>query len=162
MAPAEDRLFSGRHHIKEGKSEMSESHPLMSNLTQDVVLDCVDLSGTTRQLEAELAYDAQDPFAVTMTFRTRHGEVPWVFHRELLLSGISDPAGDGDVRISPSIDLEGRAVVVIELHSNTGSFVAQARTPEIYRFVTRTLAMVPLGTESIDVDAMIDTLLPSI
>lgn len=140
---------------------MGESHPLTGTLTQDVVLDCVDLSGATRQLEAELAYDAEDPFAVTMTFRTRSGDVPWVFHRELLLNGMSNPAGDGDVRISPSIDIDGRAVTMIELQSNTGSFVAQARTPEVYEFVTGTLNLVPLGAEVIDVDAMIDTLLPS-
>lgn len=140
---------------------MGESHPLTSTLTQDVILECVDLTGHARQLDAELAYDAKDPFAVTMTFRTRSGDVPWVFHRELLLGGMSDPAGEGDVRISPSIDLEGRAVTVIELHSNTGSFVAQTRTPEVARFVERTLEIVPLGAETIDVDAMIDTLLPS-
>ena len=67
-----------------------------------------------------------------------------------------------DVRISPSLDFDGRAVTVIELQSNTGSFVAQARTPEIYEFVTGTLSIVPLGSEVIDVDKMIDTLLPSI
>lgn len=132
-----------------------------TTVNQEITLDCVDLSGNIRQLDAELAYDAKDPFAVTMTFRTRAGDVPWVFHRELLLAGISDPAGDGDVHIWPSLDTQGRAVVVIELHSNTGSFVAQARTPEVYRFLTRTLAMVPLGTEQIDVDAMVDFLLPS-
>ncbi len=141
---------------------MGESHPLTGTVTHDIILDCVDLSGTTRQLEAALAYDAQDPFAVTMTFKTRSGDVPWVFHRELLLNGMSDPAGEGDVRISPSLDFDGRAVTVIELQSNTGSFVAQARTPEIYEFVTGTLSIVPLGSEVIDVDKMIDTLLPSI
>lgn len=139
---------------------MAESQ-MTNMITQDIVLDCVDLSGTTRQLEAELAYDAKDPFAVTMTFRTRAGDVPWVFCRELMLNGIADPAGDGDVHIWPSIDLQGRAVVVIELNSNTGSFVAQARTPDVYRFLTRTMAMVPLGSETIDVDAMVDFLLPS-
>ncbi len=133
-----------------------------TTVNQDIKLDCVDLSGTVRQLDAELAYDARDPFAVTMTFRTRAGDVPWVFHRELLLAGISDPAGDGDVHIWPSLDTQGRAVVVIELHSNSGSFVAQAHTPEVYRFLTKTLAMVPLGTEQIDVDAMVDFLLPSV
>lgn len=140
---------------------MNESRPTVNVISQDITLDCVDLSGTTRQLEAELAYDARDPFAVTMTFRTRAGDVPWVFCRELMLAGISDPSGDGDVHVWPSLDTQGRAVVVIELNSNSGSFVAQARTPEVYRFLTRTLALVPLGTESIDVDAMVDFLLPS-
>jgi Streptomyces sporulation and cell division protein, SsgA len=138
---------------------MAES--MIQTLVQDVTLDCVDLAGTKRQLTAELAYDAQDPFAIKMTFRTRHGDVPWVFHRELLLSGMSDPSGEGDVHIWPSIDLDGRAVVVIELNSNSGSFVAHARTTEVYAFVNRTLAMVPLGTEIIDVDALVDSLLPS-
>jgi Streptomyces sporulation and cell division protein, SsgA len=132
-----------------------------TNVTQVITLDCVDLSGNIRQLDAELAYAADDPFAVRMTFRTRAGDVPWVFHRELLLAGTSDPAGDGDVHIWPSLDTQGRAVVVIELHSNSGSFVAQARTTEIHGFLTQSLAMVPLGTEQIDVDALVDFLLPS-
>lgn len=132
-----------------------------TTVTQDITLDCVDLTGNIRQLDAELAYAAHDPFAVQMTFRTRAGDVPWVFHRELLLAGISDPAGEGDVHIWPSLDTQGRAVVIIELHSNSGSFVAQARTTEIYDFLTRSLSMVPLGTEEIDVDAMVDFLLPA-
>ena len=36
---------------------MAESR-MTNMITQDIVLDCVDLSGTTRQLDAELAYDA--------------------------------------------------------------------------------------------------------
>lgn len=140
---------------------MAESRPMVSSLNHDIVLNCVDLGGTSRQLDAELAYHAEDPYAITMTFHTKHGDVPWVFHRELLLGGLTDPAGEGDVRIWPSIDLDGRAVVVIELHSNTGSFVAQALTPDVFSFLSQTLAIVPLGSEYIDVDAMIDTLLPS-
>jgi hypothetical protein len=141
---------------------MAEIRPTMTAMKQDVTLDCVDLVGTMRQLVAELAYDADDPFAITMTFRTRAGDVPWVFHRELLLSGLTTPAGDGDVRISPSINLEGHAVVVIELQSNSGSFVASARTEEIYLFLSGTLKLVPLGAERIDLDALIDSLLPAI
>jgi Streptomyces sporulation and cell division protein, SsgA len=122
----------------------------------------VDLAGTARQLVAELAYDAEDPFAITMTFRTKAGDVPWVFHRELLLGGLTNPVGEGDVHIWPSIDLDGRAVAVIELQSNNGSFVARASTQEIYQFVSGTLSLVPLGAERIDVDALIDSLLPSV
>jgi hypothetical protein len=140
---------------------MSESNPAVRILTQDITLDCVDLSGTVRKLDAELAYDAMDPFAITMTFRTRQGDIPWVFCRELLREGIADPSGDGDVHIWPSIDTQGRAVVVIELHSNSGSFVAHARTADIYRFLTLTQSLVPIGDERVDVDAMIESLLTS-
>lgn len=140
---------------------MADSRPMVTAMTQDIMLDCVDLAGTSRQLEAQLAYDCEDPFAITMTFHTRQGDVPWVFHRQLLISGLTSPIGEGDVHIWPSIDLQGRAVVVIELQSNSGSFVAHAHTEEVYHFLTRSLAMVPLGTERIDVDALIDSLLPS-
>lgn len=140
---------------------MADSRPMVTAMTQDIMLDCVDLAGTSRQLEAQLAYDCEDPFAITMTFHTRQGDVPWVFHRQLLITGLTSPIGEGDVHIWPSIDLQGRAVVVIELQSNSGSFVAHAHTEEVYRFLTRSLAMVPLGTERIDVDALIDSLLPS-
>ncbi len=140
---------------------MAESRPMATAVNQDITLDCVDLAGTTRQLAAELAYDAEDPFAITMTFHTRTGDVPWVFHRELLLGGLTNPVGEGDVHIFPSIDLQGRAVVVIELLSTSGSFVAHAQTQEIYQFLMGTMSLVPLGAERIDVDAMIDSLLPS-
>lgn len=141
---------------------MAESRPMVTAMTQDVTLDCVDLSGTTRQLQAGLAYDSEDPFAITMTFHTRTGDVPWVFHRQLLLDGLTNPSGEGDVHIWPSIDMNGRAVVVIELTSNSGSFVAHAQTQEIYHFLIGTLSLVPLGSERIDVDALVDWLLPSI
>ena len=141
---------------------MADSREMVTALKQDIALDCVDLAGTTRQLSAELAYAAEDPFAITMTFRTRTGDVPWVFHRELLLGGLTNPVGEGDVRMYPSIDLQGRAVVVIELLSTAGSFVAHAQTQEIHQFLNGTLALVPLGSEHIDVDAMIDSLLPSV
>lgn len=140
---------------------MAESRPMVTAMTQDITLDCVDLAGTARQLEAELAYDAEDPFAITMTFRTKAGDVPWVFHRELLLGGLTSPVGEGDVHISPSVDLDGRATTVIQLQSNNGSFMANASTQEIYHFLTGTLSLVPLGAERIDVDALIDSLLPS-
>ena len=39
-----------------------------TTVTQDITLDCVDLTGNIRQLDAELAYAAHDPFAVQMTF----------------------------------------------------------------------------------------------
>ena len=49
----------------------------------------------------------------------------------------------------------GRAAVVMELCSPDGRLVTQLLTNELYRFLTRTLAVVPLGTESIDLDEMV-------
>jgi hypothetical protein len=140
---------------------MPESNPTVRILNQEITLDCVDLAGSARQLDAELSYDALDPYAVTMTFRTRQGDIPWVFCRELMLEGTADPSGDGDVHIWPSIDTQGRAIVVIELHSNSGSFVAHARTNDVNQFLNKTQSIVPMGAEAVDVDAMIESLLTS-
>jgi len=114
-------------------------------------------------LDAALGYNPADPFAVTVTFVTAAGDVVWTFARELLTRGLTDPAGEGDVHIWPCLDATGRAVVIIELSSPDGELVAQARTQDIYRFVSRSLALVPAGMEStyIDVDQLIDRLLHS-
>ena len=51
--------------------------------------------------------------------------------------------------------------MIIELCSPDGELVAQARTRDIYQFLSRSLAAVPAGTETdrIDLDQLIDQLL---
>lgn len=130
-------------------------------VTQELTTHCVDADGKAMALEARFGYDLGDPYAVTVTFRTGWGNVVWTFARDLLARGITDPIGDGDVHVWPCLDPSGRAVVVIELSSPDGELLVQARNRDITRFVNRTLARVPSGTESdhVDVDVMIDQLL---
>lgn len=130
-------------------------------VTQDITLECVDAAGTVTTLQVLLGYQPSDPFAVTATFITPAGDVVWTFARELLARGLTDPAGQGDVHIWPCLDTKGRDAVIIELSSPTGQLTAQARTQDVYRFVSHTLALVPAGTESdiIDMDQLIDQLL---
>ena len=71
-------------------------------VTQPVQLELIDSSGTATPIEAELRYDATDPFAVTTVFMTGHSEVRWTFGRELLAEGLYEPAGDGDVHVWPA------------------------------------------------------------
>jgi len=144
---------------------MTEPHrnTYTDQVHQDITIDCVDAAGNVTPLDAALGYNPADPFAVTVTFVTAAGDVVWTFARELLTRGLTDPAGEGDVHIWPCLDATGRAVVIIELSSPDGELVAQARTQDIYRFVSRSLALVPAGMEStyIDVDQLIDRLLHS-
>ena len=105
-------------------------------------------SGTTRPT----------PWAVWITFPGGRDEVRWAVGRTLLLQGLTDPAGEGDIQLWPSIDEDGRAAVVVEFCSPDGRLVGQLRTNELYRFLTRTLALVPLGTESIDLDVLVAAL----
>ena len=96
-----------------------------------------------------------------ITFGSGAASIRWAMSRSLLAQGLTDPAGEGDLRLRPSLDHDGSGVVVFEFHSPDGRFVAQASTRELYRFLTRTLAMVPFGSESahFDVDAIISDLM---
>jgi hypothetical protein len=131
------------------------------SVTQPVSMDCVDADGQAITLDAELGYYPADAYAVTATFRTPGGDVVWTFARELLTTGLTAPAGDGDVHVWPCLDASGRAVVIIELNSPDGELLVQAPTKDVYRFVNRTLAAVPAGSEGdfIDVDLLILQLL---
>jgi Streptomyces sporulation and cell division protein, SsgA len=134
------------------------SQPMSRVLTQDLTLQCIDPWGRPLDLPASFGYDPADPWAVWITFRSPNDEVRWAVGRDLLLQGLTDPAGEGDIRLWPSIDEDGRAAVVMELCSPAGQLVAQLRTSELYRFLTRSLAAVPRGTEWIDLDLMVASL----
>jgi hypothetical protein len=124
-------------------------------LSQELVLQCLDAYGRSLDLPASFGYDPSDPWAVWITFRGPRDDVRWAVGRDLLLQGMTDPAGEGDIQLWPSIDENGRAAVVMELSSPDGRLVTQLLTNELYRFLTRTLAAVPLGTEWIDLDQMV-------
>jgi sporulation and cell division protein SsgA len=128
-----------------------------ATVTQPVRLELIDASGAATPLEAELRYDATDPFAVTTVFMTGHSEVRWTFGRDLLAEGLYEPAGDGDVHVWPCLDSNGHAVVIIELCSPDGEALVQARTGDLRAFVDRMNKAVKPGSESelIDIDATI-------
>jgi hypothetical protein len=124
-------------------------------VTQPVMLELIDPTGTVTPIEAELHYDATDPYAVTTVFMTGASQVRWTFGRDLLSDGLFEPSGDGDVHVWPCLDSDGHAVVIIELCSPDGEALVQARTGVLSSFVERMTAAVAPGTESdhIDVDA---------
>jgi Streptomyces sporulation and cell division protein, SsgA len=130
-------------------------------VTQPLRLDLIDTSGAAVPIEAELRYDATDPYAVTAVFMTGHSDVRWTFGRDLLAEGLYEPSGDGDVHVWPCLDSQGHAVVIIELCSPDGEALVQARTGDLRRFVDRMKSAVKPGTESehIDVDATIIAIL---
>ena len=140
---------------------MQDRETFSGSVTQSVTMDCVDGSGQAMSLEAELGFAPADPYAVTATFRTSGGDVVWTFARELLIGGLPAPAGEGDVLVWPCLDHNGRAVVIIELNSPDGELLVQVPTKDLYRFVNRTLSVVPVGGESdfLDVDQLISQLM---
>ena len=118
-----------------------------------VMMEWFDETGTPAQIEALFSYDPSDPFAVTLTLKTKPRDVRWTFARDLLVDGLSEPAGAGDAVLFPALDAEtGFAVNVIELRSRDGYFMAQMPRQALQSFVRAMLDSVPEGAESDRVD----------
>jgi hypothetical protein len=117
--------------------------------------------GERRWIAVSLSYDPADPWAVALDMHVGPSPVRWTFGRELLVAGLLEPVGEGDVLVSPSLDDAGRAVVVIELRSPDGSLVGLLPTREVGPFVRDVLDTVPVGAETahLDVDALVDLML---
>lgn len=134
-----------------------------TTLTYDIVLSCVDAWGRNVEVPTTLGYRTSDPYAVTLTFHSRGVDVDWIVSRTLLLQGLATPAGDGDVRVYPSIDDEARAVTVLDFCSPDGRLVAQAHSHDLQEFLVLTFDAVPVGAESrfLDLDGLLAALLAS-
>ena len=137
----------------------------MRRMTADVAVDvtmyCRDLDGHRYELDTVLGYSRSDAFAVTMTFGDVDPQITWTFGRDLLMRGITHPTGDGDVRICPSLDEHGTAIVQIELCSPDGQLLLEARSDDVTEFIARTVDVCAPGVEAshLDVDQMIAQLL---
>jgi hypothetical protein len=127
---------------------------------ENVRLEFVDDEGRRAAVDADLVYDQRDPFAMSMVFQTLP-PVPWTFSRELLMTGMHEPIGAGDVHVWPSLSGTGEAVVIFEFSSPDGEVLVQASLRECARFVTRILDSVPHGQEGqyLDIDGAINELL---
>ena len=137
------------------------TQPISPALSQELTLRCIDQAGRCLELATSLGYDPSDPYGVWFTFRAAGGDVRWTVCRETLRLGLSDPAGLGDVQVWPGVDDAGRGVLVLEFLSPAGRLIALAPTEEMHRFLVRTLAAVPAGTEDthLDLDGLVDDLL---
>jgi hypothetical protein len=139
---------------------MDKMTELTSVVTEAMQLEFVDDAGDALALDAEFVYDPNDPYATTAVFKAGTQEVRWTFGRDLLIDGLYEPTGDGDVHVWPCLSSQGAAVVIIELSSPDGEVLLQATTRDITRFVDRMTSAVPRGAEShhVDVDVLLGQL----
>ena len=135
--------------------------PISRVLAQDLFLRCLDPNGVFRDVPVTFAYDPTDPYAVWVTVPWLDQRLQWGVCRSLLSRGLTDPVGEGHVQLWPSTNETGSGIVVLDLWSPEHHVVAEVSTRELYRFLTRTLAAVPFGSERLhlDVDQLIDGLL---
>jgi hypothetical protein len=104
------------------------------------------------------SYCADDPYAVTIEIQTRGDRfVDWVLARELLVEGLSEPAGIGDVRVRPA-SMGEWDVTLIEICSPDGHAMLEVDRDLLRQFVQATIDLVPLGGEgmAVDMDAEIE------
>ena len=129
-------------------------------MTTETKLSLVVEHGDAVPVDAVLGYDSADPFAVSVTFRvTTDEQVRWVFARELLIAGLDNPTGRGDVMVWP--DAMDPDVIILSLTTPQGHALFEARRWIVRDFVEQSLATVPAGTESahLDWDGILSTLL---
>ncbi|MFD4640667.1 SsgA family sporulation/cell division regulator [Lentzea sp. NPDC058436] len=119
------------------------------------VFDFVRPDGSTAPVETELIYQAEDPFAVTMRFRSGGKVATWVMGRDLLAEGLGMKAGDGDVRLRP---LSSR-VLLLELVSDRHMTVFRLPWDTLRNFLDAAYRLVPPGSERFDADAFLSTVL---
>ena len=103
-------------------------------------------------------YSVDDPFAVTLVIQTRGDQcVDWVLARDLLVAGLTGPAGIGDVRVRPA-RMDDWDVALVEIRSPDGRALLEVDRDLLQQFVDATIEAVPLGSEStvIDMDAEIE------
>jgi hypothetical protein len=145
-----------------GVAEMSSIRRGTLSVRQDLRL--IGPGGVTVPLMADLYYDCQDPYAVTMSLDAGTGEpIDWTFARDLLAAAGYGPAGMGDVQAwpcaapaAPETDAGAQQQTLsIALGSADGYAVFETGAAGIEAFLDRTYELVPAGQESgwLDLDA---------
>jgi Streptomyces sporulation and cell division protein, SsgA len=147
----------------ESRRVQTPQQPYARRVESAVTFELLDHAGVGFFIRATLSYDPADPFAVVLDLHSDEGPVRWVFGRDLLVEGMFEPTGEGDVLVWPSLDDGERAVVGIELRSPDGVIAGQVLTRDLVRFLQETLDIVPPGSEMrlLDVDVALAHLIGS-
>lgn len=144
-----------------GSMSMSATKP--TTVEVETSLRLVAPDATALPVRANLRYDPADPYAVHVLFHAESagGEaVGWSFARELLVAGLDEPAGIGDVRVWPWATPRGD-FVALALSSPDGNALFEVPRNVLVRFLRRTYVVVPRGreTDQLDVEATVTRLL---
>lgn len=137
-----------------------------ATVTTELELRLVVPGGSPVPVLAAVRFDASDPYAVHVGFRTGVGAdgedsvVEWTFARQLLTEGVTATVGDGDVQVWPTHD-PGSPAVNLALSSPSGRALFEVPLSELVEFLAETYAAVPTGSESehVDLDAELALLL---
>lgn len=132
----------------------------MTTIRHEQVAVLLPASGSTAvtPVSTRWSYDTDEPYAITVAFATDRGKwVEWVFARDLLIEGVNEPAGEGDLRIAPDEDPD---LLILEIFAPTGSAAFTLDRDDTESFLAHTLELVPEGAESthFDIDRLLSEL----
>lgn len=130
-------------------------------ITKELALRLVVPGSASLPVLASVRYDAADPYAVHVGFRTGAEDVvEWTFARQLLTDGVTREVGEGDVQVWPA-HADGVPVVCLSLSSPSGRALFEVPLAELVQFLSATYAAVATGSESdyVDLDAELALLL---
>ena len=129
----------------------------MSRIHHEQIAALLPTAGndTLTPVTTRWTYDTTEPYALTVAFATDRGRwVEWVFARDLLIDGMTEPSGDGDFRVAPDPD---PSLLVLEIYAPSGSAAFTLERDDLSVFLDETLELVPAGTEAahFDVDRLL-------
>ncbi|MFD3583654.1 SsgA family sporulation/cell division regulator [Streptomyces sp. NPDC058683] len=107
----------------------------------------------TVPVQARFGYDHTRPLEVHVEFfNDIGGTVSWVLSRDLLVTGLQRPSGDGDVRIWPPCRHHGGDSLWMLLEGRTGAAILEGRVAPLRAWLEETLRCVPSGAEGLSMD----------
>nr|WP_237419029.1 SsgA family sporulation/cell division regulator [Kitasatospora sp. SID7827] len=110
---------------------------------------------------ARLRYGADEPYTVHLD---NHVDLPepvtWSLSREVLLTGLTHPAGLGDMTVTPGHGPD-HGHLLLTLHGEESSALLRLPAPALRDFLRRTECVVPVGCEQehVDLDGLVERLL---
>jgi hypothetical protein len=132
--------------VAQSEQAAKASREAVLNISEPLIWRLVVPDGRTVLIAGDLRYKSTDPHAVCITFRVHDDTLDWLFARTLLISGLHEPVGAGDVEIRPC-HRDGLNTVQITLKARYAYAVLEAPAWMIAAFLKRTCRAVPLGTE---------------
>ncbi|MFH8381385.1 SsgA family sporulation/cell division regulator [Kitasatospora sp. NPDC018058] len=102
----------------------------------------------SRDLDVGWSYRTDDSHAIHLDFTSYQADAVWSLSRELLITGLHTPAGEGDVHVALFDDTS----LLIALAGDEGIALLAASAETVARFLAATTKLVPPGHEYTRID----------
>ena len=120
----------------------------MERVTTLITMRLMTGDERSRDLDVDWSYRATEPHAVELDFTSYQAGAVWALSRDLLLSGLHEPSGEGDVHITPYEDTR----LLIALAGQEGVALLAVPAGAVARFLAATVRLVPPGQEHARID----------